>query len=113
MFGSATRGTRNQYDNPLEDVLGIDTRAMLLATAPVLINAVVGYAGLGVGYTWFNHWYSYSDDNTRRVTENRVVATVPVGFRYELSRWFLAGAEMETPVAGWFRDDVSDVYGIE
>ena len=109
VFGSATRGEPEEYEGKqLEDVLGLDTRVVLLSVKPVLIEAVVGYAGLGAGYTWFNQWTDRSSSGSR-LTENRVAVTVPVGLRYEISGHASAGAEMETPVIGWFRDVAS--YG--
>jgi len=107
VFGSATRGEPEEYEGKqLEDVLGLDTRVVFLSVKPVLIEAVVGYAGLGVGYTWFDQWNVHSS-STSRLTENRVAVTVPVGLRYEISGNASVGAEMETPVIGWFRDVVS------
>jgi hypothetical protein len=104
VFGSATRGEPEEYEgSQLEDVVGLDTRAVLLSVKPVLIEAVIGYAGLGIGYTLFNQWNDHSSSGSR-LTENRLAVTVPVGLRYEISGHAAAGAEMETPVFGWFRD---------
>lgn len=108
MFGSAARGEPVEFlDDRLEDVLGLDARVTFLSVAPVLIEAVVGYAGLGVGYTRFTQWLAHSPESANQLTEQRVSVTVPVGFRYEMSRHFSAGAEMETPVVGWFQDDAN------
>jgi len=109
VFGSATRGEPEEHqDKQLEDVLGLDTRVVFLSVKPVLIEAVVGYAGLGAGYTWFNQ-STVRSSYASRLTESRVAVTVPVGLRYEISGHASAGAEMETPVIGWFRDVAS--YG--
>jgi len=106
LFGSTTRWTFEDYPEQLEDVLGQEGRAVVMANARLAGDATTGHAGLSIGYSHLKYWF----DSHESVMEQCAMAGALIGVKHHLSRSVSTRVEAEVPVVGWFRDVLSSPF---
>ncbi len=91
------------------NLFALDGRLALLASVPIVKDAVSAYAGVGATFDWVRYWnVHFAALPFQRMSRTGVTLGVPAGLKLRLSRRFTGCIEMEVPDQGWYHDAIQE-----